>query len=73
MPLVGAMADTAGLFLAYSSLQNVIRDLNHEDPSQKRQLTISEIGLAATGAGFLSSFILWVLLSSPADNRVTCD
>lgn len=57
MPLVGSMAHTAGLFLAYSSFQNAIRNINYEDPSQK-QLTIPEVGIAATGAGFLTSFIL---------------
>jgi len=62
------MAETASLFLAYSSFQNLIRShyptisphtFSFSDPKPP-QLTIPQLGLAAAGAGFVTSFILSV-------------
>jgi len=67
-PVVGSMAETASLFLAYSSFQNLIRShyptisphtFSFSDPKPP-QLTIPQLGLAAAGAGFVTSFILSV-------------
>ncbi|KIJ63164.1 hypothetical protein HYDPIDRAFT_113761 [Hydnomerulius pinastri MD-312] len=56
VPIFGAMAETAGLFVTYSQLQSLIRWTTPETPL--RQLTLPELGLAAAGAGFLTSFIM---------------
>ncbi|KAF9235790.1 mitochondrial carrier domain-containing protein [Melanogaster broomeanus] len=59
VPIFGAMAETAGLFLAYSQLQALIHGSTpNSSLSPPRQLTISELGLAAAGAGFFTSFIM---------------
>ncbi|KAF8646467.1 hypothetical protein AX16_007204 [Volvariella volvacea WC 439] len=58
-PIVGSMAETASLFLTYSAFQNVIRYHNQTYESNKAQpLSIPQLGLAAAGAGFVTSFIL---------------
>lgn len=59
--MFGSMAETAGLFVAYSQLQTFIRWLSPRAPSD--DLSIVEHGLAAGGAGFLTSFILSVYSS----------
>ncbi|KAH7926265.1 mitochondrial carrier [Leucogyrophana mollusca] len=56
VPIFGSMAETAGLFVAYSQLQGLIRWSSNL--SQSSPLSISQLGLAAGGAGFLTSFIL---------------
>lgn len=58
VPMVGSMAETAGLFVAYSQLQTLVR-WSRPKPSSE-DLSIAEHGLAAGGAGFLTSFILYV-------------
>ncbi|KAF9226317.1 mitochondrial carrier [Gyrodon lividus] len=59
VPIFGSMAETAGLFLAYSQLQSLIRWFTpNSSTSPPRQLTIPELGLAAAGAGFITSFIM---------------
>lgn len=50
------MAETAALFLAYSELQSSIRYFT----KNTGDLSIAQLGLAAGGAGFLTSFILSV-------------
>ncbi|KIM42354.1 hypothetical protein M413DRAFT_444779 [Hebeloma cylindrosporum] len=50
------MAETASLFLAYSAFQNVIRTFTSSKTTEP--LTIPQLGLAAGGAGFLTSFVL---------------
>jgi ornithine carrier protein len=47
--------------LSYSYFQNLIRTFS-SSPSSTRspQLTIPQLGLAAAGAGFVTSFILFV-------------
>jgi len=57
-PIVGSMAETASLFLAYSAFQNVIRTFASSPTTEP--LTIPQLGLAAGGAGFLTSFVLFV-------------
>ncbi|KIK94543.1 hypothetical protein PAXRUDRAFT_142622 [Paxillus rubicundulus Ve08.2h10] len=59
VPIFGSMAETAGLFVAYSQLQSFIRwSTPNASTSPPRQLTLPELGLAAAGAGFLTSFIM---------------
>ncbi|KAK2461013.1 hypothetical protein APHAL10511_006954 [Amanita phalloides] len=55
-PVVGAMAETAAIFVSYSYFQNLIRavSLTGKDSS----LTIPQLALAAGGAGFVTSFVL---------------
>ncbi|KAJ7484754.1 L-ornithine transporter [Mycena latifolia] len=54
-PVAGSMVETAALFLSYSYFQNLIRNYA---PTPSSQLTIPQLGLAAAGAGFVTSFIL---------------
>ncbi|KAJ4468799.1 mitochondrial carrier domain-containing protein [Lentinula aciculospora] len=54
VPLVGSMAETAALFVAYSSLKNVI----HRYYASSGELTIPQLCFAAAGAGAATSFIL---------------
>ncbi|KAF8550162.1 mitochondrial carrier [Imleria badia] len=56
VPIFGAMAQTAALFVTYSQLQSLIYWSTSSTPP--RQLTLAELGLAAAGAGFLTSFIV---------------
>ncbi|KAJ7136018.1 mitochondrial carrier domain-containing protein [Mycena epipterygia] len=58
-PVAGSMVETAALFLSYSYFQHLIRAYT-SDPSRTSppQLTIPQLGLAAAGAGFVTSFIL---------------
>ncbi|KAG0700575.1 mitochondrial carrier domain-containing protein [Suillus ampliporus] len=59
VPIFGAMAETASLFVAYSQIQSLIRwSTNNNNTSLSTPLTLSQLGLAAGGAGFLTSFIL---------------
>ncbi|KII91144.1 hypothetical protein PLICRDRAFT_135094 [Plicaturopsis crispa FD-325 SS-3] len=55
-PIVGAMAENATLFLAYSELQNVIRWSTSTPRSTP--LSLGQLGLAAGGAGAITSFVL---------------
>ncbi|KAJ7770487.1 mitochondrial carrier domain-containing protein [Mycena metata] len=54
-PVAGSMVETGALFLSYSYFQNLIRTYT---TSPSPQLTIPQLGLAAAGAGFVTSFIL---------------
>ncbi|KAJ7839574.1 L-ornithine transporter [Mycena olivaceomarginata] len=54
-PVAGSMVETAALFLSYSYFQNLIRTYAN---SSSPQLTIPQLGFAAAGAGFATSFIL---------------
>ena len=56
--MFGSMAETAGLFVAYSQLQTLVRWASPRPAAE--ELSIPEHGLAAGGAGFLTSFILSV-------------
>ncbi|KAG6827597.1 hypothetical protein H0H92_011170 [Tricholoma furcatifolium] len=56
VPMVGAMAQTAALFVTYSGFQDIIRSMTSRTRTEK--LTIPELGLAAGAAGFASSFII---------------
>lgn len=53
------MAQTAALFVTYSQLQSLI--YWPTSSTAPRQLTLAELGLAAAGAGFLTSFIVSVV------------
>jgi ornithine carrier protein len=56
-PVAGSMVESAALFLSYSYFQNLIRIYQ---PTPSPQLSIPQLGLAAAGAGFVTSFILFV-------------
>ncbi|KIM52505.1 hypothetical protein SCLCIDRAFT_1223706 [Scleroderma citrinum Foug A] len=59
VPIFGAMAETAGLFVSYSQLQSFIMWCTSDvSRAPSRQLTLPELGLAAAGSGFLTSFII---------------
>lgn len=55
-PIVGAMAENASLFLTYKELQNVIRTWNGLEYGAP--LSLSQLMLAAAGAGGIASFLL---------------
>lgn len=57
------MAETAAVFVSYSYFQNLIRAVSNtgKDPL----LSIPQLGLAAGGAGFVTSFVLYVSESIP--------
>ncbi|KAJ7207097.1 mitochondrial carrier domain-containing protein [Mycena pura] len=57
-PVIGSMVETGALFLSYSYFQILIRAYAFESSTQGPQLTIPQLGLAAAGAGFATSFIL---------------
>ncbi|KAJ7627577.1 L-ornithine transporter [Mycena polygramma] len=56
-PVAGSMVETGALFLSYSYFQNLIRTYAPSSTTPS-QLTIPQLGLAAAGAGFVTSFIL---------------
>ncbi|KAJ8073808.1 mitochondrial ornithine carrier protein [Marasmius tenuissimus] len=60
VPLVGSMAETAAIFLAYNSFQNAIYRYYGQSPSDgnREPLSITQLGLAAAGAGAMGSFII---------------
>ncbi|KAL4073549.1 mitochondrial carrier domain-containing protein [Scleroderma citrinum] len=59
VPVFGAMAETAGLFVAYSQLQSfILWSTSDVSGASFRRLTLPELGLAAAGSGFLTSFII---------------
>lgn len=57
-PIVGAMAENASLFLTYGEFQNVIRRVTARPLSEAPSL--SQLALAAAGAGMVTSFLLLV-------------
>lgn len=64
-PIVGSMAETASLFVAYAAFQNVIRSFTspsytYDTLSPPPPLSISQLAVAAGGAGFVTSFVLFV-------------
>lgn len=66
VPIIGSMVETAALFVAYSSFQNLIRAYsfdgrNSGDNGRPLPLSIPQLATAAAGAGFATSFILFVL------------
>ncbi|KAG9311767.1 mitochondrial carrier [Chiua virens] len=56
VPIFGAMAETAALFVAYTQLQNLIYWSTAS--TSIRQLTLPELGLSAAGAGLFASFFV---------------
>lgn len=60
MPIVGSMAETASVFMTYTTLQKLIRSVSTGSDSESRNaaLSLSQLGLAAAGAGAFTSFIL---------------
>ncbi|KAH8830121.1 mitochondrial carrier domain-containing protein [Flagelloscypha sp. PMI_526] len=54
VPLLGGMAESAALFLAYGGSQNIIRAYT----KQNDELSIGQLGLASAVAGFSTSFVV---------------
>jgi hypothetical protein len=54
------MVENASLFLAYGELQNAIRYLTGEPTNVP--LPLSQLAIAASGAGAITSFLLFVPL-----------
>ncbi|THU81576.1 mitochondrial carrier [Dendrothele bispora CBS 962.96] len=54
VPLVGSMAETAAIFVAYSTFQNLIRKFTNT----QGELSIPQLATASAGAGAVTSFIL---------------
>jgi mitochondrial ornithine carrier protein len=65
MPLIGAAAENATLFLVYNKCQDAIRSISggnviksEKSLGKRRELSIGEKALAAAGAGAAASFVL---------------
>ena len=56
------MAENAALFLSYSQIQGVIRRMS--GASAQEELPLSQLAIAAAGAGAVTSFFLCVTHSS---------
>ena len=61
VPVAGAMAENASLFLSYNEFQNLIRWTTSQPISQP--LSLSQLALAGAGAGAVTSFLLYVSIS----------
>ncbi|KAH8097027.1 mitochondrial carrier [Cristinia sonorae] len=55
-PIVGAMTENAALFLSYNELQNALRWVTGQPLPQ--ELSLGQLGIAAAGAGAITSFFL---------------
>ena len=60
MPVIGAMAENATLFLTYGQLQHFYRWITFGTESGKSSIdtTPTELAFAAAGAGAATSFLL---------------
>ncbi|CAE6405647.1 unnamed protein product [Rhizoctonia solani] len=58
MPIVGAMAENASLFLAYNKIQDTLLQYSHFRPSTNHKVTLDGIAIAGGGAGTVASFLL---------------
>ncbi|ELU45187.1 L-ornithine transporter [Rhizoctonia solani AG-1 IA] len=58
MPIVGAMAENASLFLAYNKIQDTLLQYPHFRPSTNHKVTLDGIAIAGGGAGTVASFLL---------------
>lgn len=56
------MAETAAIFLAYTSFQNMIRKYTPGKDSPDEVLPLPQLGAAAAAAGFATSFVVYVVL-----------
>ncbi|KAF8755515.1 Mitochondrial carrier [Rhizoctonia solani] len=59
MPIVGAMAENASLFLAYNKIQDTLLQYPHFRPSTNHKVTLDGIAIAGGGAGTVASFLLY--------------
>jgi ornithine carrier protein len=62
MPIVGAMAENASLFLAYNKIQDALLQYSHFRPSTNHKVTLDGIAIAGGAAGTVASFLLYVFL-----------
>ncbi|KAB5591232.1 Amino acid permease [Ceratobasidium theobromae] len=58
MPIVGAMAENASLFLAYNKIQDALLHYSHFISSTSHKITLDGIAIAGGGAGTVASFLL---------------
>ncbi|CAE6476863.1 unnamed protein product [Rhizoctonia solani] len=58
MPIIGAMAENASLFLAYNKIQDTLLQYSHFRPSTNHKVTLDGIAIAGGGAGTVASFLL---------------
>lgn len=68
-PIVGAMTENAALFFSYNELQNLLRKAIDKPLSQ--ELSLGELGIAAAGAGAITSFFLYVSLDWASSVNLT--
>ena len=60
-PVAGAMTENATLFLAYGQLQHLCRWVSSY--SSGSEPSKAQLSLSVAGAGAVTSFVLWVLLT----------
>ncbi|KAG9093201.1 hypothetical protein FS749_014862 [Ceratobasidium sp. UAMH 11750] len=58
MPIVGAMAENASLFLAYNKIQQVLQKYPHFNTGPGQRIPLDGIAIAGGGAGTVASFLL---------------
>lgn len=58
MPIVGAMAENASLFLTYNAVQDSLLRYSHFRPNSSHKITLDGIAIAGGGAGAAASFLL---------------
>lgn len=58
MPIVGAMAENASLFLAYNKIQQVLQRYPHFHSGSDGRIPLDGIAIAGGGAGTVASFLL---------------
>ncbi|KAG8747730.1 hypothetical protein FRC10_011858 [Ceratobasidium sp. 414] len=58
MPIVGAMAENASLFLAYNKIQQALQKYPHFNTDPGQRIPLDGIAIAGGGAGTVASFLL---------------
>lgn len=58
MPIIGAMAENASLFLAYNKVQQALLKYPHFNSTTGHKITLDGIAIAGAGAGTVASFLL---------------
>ncbi|KAG9121657.1 hypothetical protein FRC07_002305 [Ceratobasidium sp. 392] len=58
MPIVGAMAENASLFLAYNKIQQALQKYPHFNTGPGEKIPLGGIAIAGGGAGTVASFLL---------------
>jgi ornithine carrier protein len=58
MPIMGAMAENASLFLAYNKIQQALQKYPHFNSGPGQRIPLDGIAIAGGGAGTVASFLL---------------